>query len=528
MREGVGSEAPSLWAPLRRPVFRALWIASVFSNLGTWIQGVGAAWLMTSLTTSAGLVALVQMASNLPLFLLSLPAGALADVLDRRRVLLLSQTWMLAACGLLGLFAALDLATPVTLLVLLFLLGVGAALNGPAWQSVIPELVAPEELASAVTLGSISFNVARAAGPALGGLLVAAAGPQATFFLNAASFLGVIVVLARWRRETPMASLPGERILGAMRTGLRYVRYSPEVRAILVRGGTFLLCASAFWALLPQIARRDLGLDATAYGLLLGGFGVGAVATALFVPQLRARLGAAGLVGAAGLAFALTLAALGLIDRPLWLVPVMVVAGSAWLAVLSTFNVAVQTAVPSWVRARAVAVYMLTFFGALAMGSAVWGGVAERWGSDAAMLGAGGGLLVTLLLTGGLPLPAGDALNLAPSRHWPAPVVAFAGESDRGPVLVRIEYRIAAGEVAEFRHAMAEVRRIRLRDGALEWGLFADTADATRQIEVYLLQSWVEHLRQDQRATLADREVAVRALDYHRGDGPPKVEVWLG
>jgi MFS family permease len=528
MTESPAESAPSLWTPLRRRVFRALWIASVFSNLGTWIQGIGAAWLMTSLTTSAGLVALVQMASNLPLFLLSLPAGALADVLDRRRVLLVSQGWMLVACALLGAMTALDLVTPVALLVLLFLLGIGAALNGPAWQAVIPELVVPDELASAVTLGSISFNVARAAGPALGGLLVATAGPEATFLLNAASFLGVIVVLAGWRRETPMASLPGERILGAMRTGVRYVRYSPEVRAILVRGGSFLLCASSFWALLPQIARRELGLDATAYGLLLGGFGVGAVATALFVPRLRLRLGPAGLVGSAGLLFALALAGLGAIDRPLLLVPVMVVAGSAWLAVLSTFNVAVQTAVPSWVRARAVAVYMLTFFGALAAGSALWGGVAEHWGSQTAMLASGGGLVGFLLLTSRLPLPAGDALNLAPSRHWPAPAVAFDGEPNRGPVLVRIEYRIDPGDRDTFRHAMREVRRIRLRDGALEWGLFADTADPTRQIEVYLLQSWVEHLRQHQRATLADREVAVRALELHRGDEPPKVEVWLG
>jgi|CXWL01.1.fsa_nt_gi MFS family permease len=526
--DAVDRAASSLWAPLARPVFRVLWIASVFSNLGTWIQGVGAAWLMTSLTSSPGLVALVQVASNLPLFFLALPAGALADVVDRRRVLLVSQTWMLAAAALLGALAAADVVEPWSLLALVFLLGIGAALNGPAWQAVIPELVAAVELPSAVTLGSISFNVARAAGPALGGLLVAAWGPAATFFLNAASFVGVILVLATWRREVAVPTLPGERILGAMRTGVHYVRYAPEVRGILVRGGAFLFSASAFWALLPQVARRELGLGPTGYGLLLGCFGLGAVLTALAIPDLRRRLGASSLVATAGALFAVALVVLAEVRLPFVLGGVMLVAGSSWLAVLSTFNVAVQTAVPSWVRARAVAVYMLVFFGALAAGSSVWGGVAERWGSTNALLAAAGGLALALLLTGRLPLPAGEALNLAPGRHWPAPAVAFDPAPDRGPVLVTVEYRIDPAQHYAFREAMRELRRIRMRDGALEWGLFADVNDAGRQLEVFLVASWLEHLRQHERVTVADREHEERAKAFHRGPEPPRVDHLLG
>lgn len=280
-------EAPSPWAPLRHPLFRWLWIASVASNIGTWFQNVGASWLMATISSSPTMVALVQAATSLPMFLLSLPAGAIADVLDRRRLLLVSQTWMMLAAAGLTISTALDATTPWLLLSFTFLLGLGAALNGPAWQSSIPELVPREDLPAAVTLGSIAFNIARAAGPALAGLVVAAAGPALTFLVNAVSFLGVVIVIFFWRRPGEETVLPAERILGAMTTGLRYVRHAPEVIAPIVRGFTFILCGASLWALLPLVAREDLKTGPAEYGLLLGALGAGAVASAMVLPASR-------------------------------------------------------------------------------------------------------------------------------------------------------------------------------------------------------------------------------------------------
>lgn len=281
------TDTPSTWSPLRHTIFRWLWIASVASNIGTWFQNVGASWMMTLLTPSPTLVALVQAATSLPMFLLSLPAGAVADVLDRRRLLLVTQTWMTLSAFGLWAFTAANATTPWILLTFTFLLGLGAALNGPAWQASIPEMVPREELPAAVTLGSIGFNIARAAGPALAGLVVAASGPAVTFLVNAVSFLGVLVVLFFWRRPVEEAVLPAERILGAMTTGLRYVRHAPEVLAPIIRGTTFVLCGASLWALLPLVARNELKAGAQGYGLLLGALGVGAVAGAMVLPRLK-------------------------------------------------------------------------------------------------------------------------------------------------------------------------------------------------------------------------------------------------
>ncbi|HVR11548.1 MAG TPA: MFS transporter, partial [Thermoanaerobaculia bacterium] len=358
----------SPWSPLRLPLFRWLWIATVASNIGTWLQNVGASWMMTSLTTSTTLVAMVQAATSLPSFLLALPAGALADVIDRRRLLLVTQGWMAAAAAALGVLTLAGLISPWSLLAFTFLLGLGNAANNPAWQAIIPELVPRPELPGAIALGSIGFNVARAAGPALGGLIVATAGPGWTFMLNAVSFLGVMAVLYAWRRPEEETVLPGERILGAMRTGVRYVRHSPEVLAPIARGSTFIFCASSLWALLPVVA-RGLHRGAAGYGLLLTALGVGAVAGAMVLPRLRRYASTDLVVAAATLAFAAATLALALLhDFPL-LLAMLLLAGGGWLSLLSSLNVAVQTAVPSWVRARALSVYMLIFFGGLAAGS---------------------------------------------------------------------------------------------------------------------------------------------------------------
>ena len=268
---------PSAWAPLRRRVFFALWIAALASNLGTWMQNVGAAWLMTSISKSPLMVSLIQTASSLPIFFLALPAGALADIVDRRRLLIFSQVWMMVAAGALGILTLMHATSEWTVLGLSFMLGIGAALNAPAWQAIIPELVPREELAAAVTLNGINFNLARAAGPALGGLMVSSFGAGANFLLNAASFLGVMIVLYEWRRQARPGVLPAERVLGAIRIGIRYVRYAPALRAVLVRTVAFVFGASAMWAVLPLIARYELGLGAAGFGLLLAWFGIGAV-----------------------------------------------------------------------------------------------------------------------------------------------------------------------------------------------------------------------------------------------------------
>jgi len=511
------------WRALRHPVFRALWIASVASNLGTWLQGVGAAWLMTSLAASATMVALVQAMTSLPMFLLSLPAGALADVMDRRRLLLFTQSWMLASAAALGLLTLADLTTPGLLLLFTFLLGLGSALNGPAWQSIVPELVPREDLPGAVTLQSIGFNIARAVGPAIGGLLVAAAGAEATFLLNAASFIGVLVVLVRWRREPVESVLPGERFFGAMRTGLRYVRHAPMVRAVIVRGSTFVLCASALWALLPIVARTGLKQGPAGYGLLLAALGAGAVSCAFALPRLKQRNSTDGLAATGVLVFAAGTAILGSVHSFALVLVALFGAGAAWLSLLSSFNVALQTVVPSWVRGRALSVYMLGIFGGLSAGSALWGTVADRFGTAVSLCSAAGGMVLGLAATWRIHLPSGEGLDLAPSRQWPAPRVASGLELDRGPVLVEIEYRIDPARASEFVAAMQDLRRIRLRDGSLDWGLFHDADTPDRRTEIFLVESWVEHLRQHERVTVADEEVRLRVGAFHVGDRPPEV-----
>jgi MFS family permease len=504
-------------------VFRWLWIASVASNIGTWFQNVGASWMMTTLTPSPALVALVQAATSLPMFLLSLPAGAVADVLDKRRLLLVTQIWMTVAAFGLWAFTAAGATTPWILLGFTFFLGLGSALNGPAWQASIPEMVSREDLPAAVTLGSIGFNIARAAGPALAGLVVAASGPALTFLINAISFLGVLAVLFVWKRPTEEPMLPVERILGAMTTGLRYVRHAPEVIAPMVRGTTFVLCGASLWALLPLVVNQELHTGAEGYGLLLGALGVGAVAGALILPRLKRNNSMDGVVMVATLVFAGATVTLGTV-RSFWLLMIaMLLAGGAWLSLLSSLNVAVQTVVPSWVTGRALSVYMLVFYAGLAGGSALWGAVAEHFGLSKALLLSAGGMIIGLAATFRINLRSGEGLNLAPSRQWPAPIVMHDLELERGPVLVEVRYTIDPARAAEFAEAMSGLRRIRLRDGAMQWGLFVDSSDHALYIEVFLVKSWIEHLRQHERATHADRDIETGAYAFHIGEGRPAV-----
>ncbi len=517
----------SAFAPLGQPLFRALWIATIASNVGTWIQDVGAAWLMTSLAPSPVMVALVRAANSLPLFLLALPAGALADVVDRRRLLLFSQVWMLAAAGGLGVLTLAGLITPALLLALTFALGIGAALNAPAWQAIVPEVVPPTQLREAVSLNSMSVNLARAVGPAIGGLLIAATGPAATFLLNAVSFCGVILVLYRWKRMPSESVLPAERVAGAMRAGVRYVRHAPRVRVVLLRSAVFVLFASALWSLLPVLARFELGRGPAGYGILLAFFGLGAVVAAAWLPRLHQHWTLDRLVTGAIILFALMLLVLAG-ARNLGVTELaMTLAGAAWLTVLSSFNTSLHALVPGWVRGRAMAFSILVFFGGMAAGSALWGSVAAVAGVRTALAIAGVGTLLGLALTARYRLRGGKGLNLSPSVHWPAPVVFNAPQPDEGPVVVTVEYAIEPGRRSDFLHAMRRVRRIRRRDGAISWALLGDVADPARFVETFVVESWLEHLRQHERVTISDRASLERARAFHVGGVPPRVTHFL-
>lgn len=497
------------------------------SNIGTWLQNVGAAWLMTTLDPSPKMVALVQAAGTLPVFLLALPGGALADVLDRRRVLIATQAWMLLASGLLAWCTWHGLAGPTLLLGLTFALGCGTAVFGPAWQASIPEIVPRRQLPAALALGSAGFNIARAIGPAIGGLLVAASGPAATFALNAISFLGVIVVLFRWKREPRTHGLPAEHFVGALRAGLRYVRHSPALQGIMFRQVLFSLGGAALWALLPLIAKTRLGFGAGGYGLLLGCLGAGALAGAAGVVRLRQFLGIDRLVLLAILIFAAALTATAWLSSLAILVVLMLAGGASWLVVLSSFNVAAQTAIAGWVRARALSVYMLLFFGGLGLGSALWGLVAEHAGIPWTMTFAAVAVLTGLPAALRWPLreTAGDELD--PSQHWPEPAVMRPIDETGASVLVTVEYRIDPVRAPEFKTLMQRIRKQRLRDGALRWALFNDLSEPDKFLELFVVESWVEHLRQHRRATLADRDLDLAAHAFHVAEGKPAVRHYI-
>jgi MFS family permease len=518
----------SAWSPLRQRLFRALWIASVTSNIGTWMHEVGAGWLMTSLTTSPFMVALMQTATSLPIFLLGLPAGALADVVDRRRMLLFTQGWMLAAATALGVLTYLDLTTPWVLLILTFVLGAGAAMNAPAWHATAPQLVSHTELPAAVALTGMGLNLARAVGPALGGAVVAAAGPGAVFLLNAVSFLSVLFVLYRWRRTAHDSPVPAEEIMGAIRAGIRYVRYAPALRAVFVRTGLFVLFASALWALLPVLARHEMGLDSIGYGILFGCLGAGAVVGAVLLPTMRSRLSTDFLIGGATISFAAVTLALAQARHFGLLCAVMIAGGVAWITLMASFSVATQMAVPSWVRARAVALYLLVFQGGMAAGSVLWGIVTEHAGIAVALRCAAVGLVVGLAAIARYPLKGDhEELDLTPSTHWPEPIVFIEPHPDDGPVLVTVEYRIDPQRAGDFTRAMHDVRQLRLRDGAFRSGLYRDSSDPGRYVETFVVESWAEHLRQHERVTVSDRIAQDRAKAFHVGDAPPAISHYI-
>jgi len=518
---------PGPWSPLRHRVFRSLWIAGLASNVGTWMQNVGAAWLMTSLAPTPFWVAMVQAASSLPFFLLAIPAGALADVVDRRRLLLVALLWVFACSGALAGLALAGWIGAGGLLALTFAIGIGSTIVAPAFLAIIPELVPRDEIPAAVSLNGISMNLARAAGPALGGLLVAAAGVGFAFAANALSYLGVIGAIARWQRPPREARLPPEELIGAMRAGLRYVRHSAPLRLVLVRVAVFVLPASAVWALLPLYAREQLALGPAGYGLLLAFFGAGAVAGGLAMPSLRLRLGPQRVTTVSALGYGAAMLALGAGPVLPVAAAALVVAGASWLALLTTLSAAAQLVLPAWVRARGLSVYLLVTMGSMAIGSVLWGVGAETFGVPRAFEIAGVAVAASRLFVWRLRLPEGEAPDLSPAPRWPDPEIAAAVTADSGPVLVTVEYEIDPADAEAFALAMRALRRIRLRDGALRWGLWGDSAQPGRYLETFVAESWLTHLRQHERMTAADRAVQQIARVFHRGAGEPRVSHFI-
>ncbi len=484
------------------------------SNVGTWVQSVGEKWLMAEITRSPLLMSLIETGATLPMLILSMPGGAVADIIDRRKLLLATQTWMLLAATAMAVISALHLVTPGVLITMSLLLGVGAALNAPAWQASVPDLVPRDQIAAGVALNSAGFNASRAVGPALGGLVVGWLGPTWSFALNAVSFVGVLMVLKGWKRQPVTTDLPAERFVAAMKVGLRYTRHRKVLQIILLRGSGFVFFGGPIFSLLPTLAIHHLHLSSSAFGLLLGSTGVGAVTATLILPALRARLSPHHLLAFATATFALGLLGLAYVVRVAPVIAILLVCGGGWLTVLSTCNTGVQLSVPSWVRARALGVYITVWGGAMAGGAAFWGWVGERWGIHAAFAAAGIGMLLMLAATAHLKFQALDEpMDLSPHRLEPHSPAAI--HPDEGPILTVLEYRVAEARQADFQEAMREVRRIRIRDGAVRWSLFHDLAPPEpgqiRFVESFLSSSWGEHLRQHHRATVEDRVLLRKA-----------------
>ncbi|OCP20850.1 MULTISPECIES: MFS transporter [unclassified Ensifer] len=510
-------------APFKHDIFRTIWIASLASNFGGLIQTVGAAWLMTSISSSANMVALVQASTSLPIMMFSLVSGALADNFDRRRIMLVAQCFMLTVSVLLTVCAYLGIITPWLLLLFTFLIGCGTALNNPSWQASVGDMVPRDDLPAAVALNSMGFNITRSVGPAIGGVIVATAGAAAAFAANSLSYFAILFALVRWRREVTMSPLPRETLGRAITAGLRYVVMSPNIGKVLVRGFLFGLSASAILALLPLVARDLVQGGPLTYGLMLGAFGLGAIGGALLSARLREMMSSEAIVRLAFGGFALSTLVIAFSPYA-WLSCLMLlVSGASWVLALSLFNTTVQLSAPRWVVGRALSLYQTMTFGGIAGGSWLWGTTADLYGATNALT-----VSCLLMLAGAavglrLPLPEFKSLNLDPLNRFNEPPLELDLKPRSGPIVIMIDYEIDDADIPEFLETMAERRRIRIRDGAGHWALMRDLEIPTTWTETYHVPTWVEYVRHNQRRTQADASVGDKLTALHRGAAPPRV-----
>jgi MFS family permease len=523
VKPAASTTPPSAWSPFRSKTFAVLWSATVVSNIGSWMYSAASGWLMTTLNPDPLIVSLVQVAASLPMFLFAVPAGALADIVDRRMFLIAAEIMATMVSAAFAAIIWLGLATPYNLLAFTFLIGASAALTAPVWQSVVPQLVPKRDLHPAIAANSVGINVSRAVGPALAGVLVTRFGLATPFWLNAVSNFGVIGGLLWWKpRQTGKRILPAERFGHAIRIGFRYARYNSFMQATLIRGAAFFLFASAYWALLPLVARNQIAGGADLYGILLGVIGVGAVGGAFALQRLKAALGPDRLVAVGSIGTAMAMVLFGISHEPITALAASLIAGISWIAVLSSLNVSAQVALPDWVRGRGLAIFVTALFGSLALGSAIWGKTAGLIGLPYALFLAAAGVLAAIPLTWRWKLQMGAGVDLTPSMHWPAPIISSEIEQDRGPVLVTVEYRIDPKDREPFLAALKMLGRERRRDGAYAWGIYDDAAVEGRMVETFLVDSWLEHLRQHERVTNADRVLQDSIRHFHV-EGTPNV-----
>jgi len=513
--------AVSPWQPLRQRVFCMLWIATVVSNVGSWMNDVGVNWTMLTLSADPLSVALVQAASSLPMFLFALPSGVMADIVDRRKYLLFSQIWVFIAAAGLTFMSWADLVTPTVLLIAAFLLSTGAAMSSPPFQAIVPDLVSKEELGPAIALNSLGINISRAIGPALGGLVLSFAGPWMVFALNSLSVLGVFWVLYVWKAQPNVQRLPPEHFFPAVRAGVRYVHAAPVLRNVLVRTVAFFVFGSAGWALLPLVARRELNLGPGGYGIMLGCIGVGAICGALLLPRLRRHFNPDRLMVLASGMFAITMLALAFV-RHFWLLNAFeFFTGFAWIAVLSTLNLGAQRSAAKWVKARALAVYLTVFFGSMTAGSALWGQLASQFSIPFSLTVATVGMVLASATVLRWRLDKDPDLNLDLSTiNETVPELQL--HHDRGPLMVSYHYLIDPEDAHDFVVCMQDMRRVRRRGGAMNWAIYEDILTPGIFVETFVVGSWLEHLRQRERYTMNDQKIQSRVLSFHRGEALPE------
>jgi MFS family permease len=508
-------QTPSLasaWAPFRHRLFSTIWVATVVSSIGGWMYSAASAWLMTSLAPDPVMVALVQAASTFPMFVVAIPAGALADIVDKRLLLLIGEISVTITGAIFATIVWLDFVTPVNLLLFTLLSSTAVALTAPAWQAVVPELVPSAELTPAIAANSMGMNVSRAIGPALGGVIASSFGLAAPFWVNAFSNLGVVAALLNWRpMRQAKSTLPMERLGSAIRTGLRHARYNPPLRATLVRSAAFFLFGSAYWALLPLVTYSQLGGGPTLYGALLGTIGASAVVGAMLMPRIETRIGRSGIVVASSIGTALAMILFGLANDWVLAAAASIVAGASWIAAVASLNVSAQVALPDWVRGRGIAIYVSVFYGTLTFGSALWGEVADVAGLRMANFLAAAALLAGIPATARWRLHTGKQPDLTPSMNWPAPILNSSLRASRGRVLVIVEYCVDAADRIRFLAAIEELGEERRRDGAYAWGVFEDVTVDCRFLETFLVESWLEYLRQHERVTRRGRALYDRA-----------------
>jgi len=517
----------SIAAPLRHSVFRRIWLASLVSNLGILIQGVGAAWAMTQMTSSADKVALVQTALMLPIMLISMPAGAIADMHDRRIVALVSLSIALVGATTLTVLEWLHLATPNVLLALCFIVGSGMALFGPAWQASVSEQVPAETLPQAVALNGISYNIARSFGPAVGGIVVATAGAVAAFAVNAVLYLPLMIVLFLWNRTNEPSRLPRERLNRAIVSGVRYIANSPSIRIVLTRTLVTGLIGGSVSALMPLVARDLLHGGAQTYGIMLGAFGMGAVIGALNITEVRKRLSGEAAVRACAISMAGAIAAVALSTNAVLTAAALVLAGGVWMLSVALFNIGVQLSAPRWVAGRSLAAFQASIAGGIAIGSWGWGRLTDSAGVEIALLISAGLMLLSPILGIWLRMPPVGARNEAATEVLADPEVRLSLTGRSGPLVVEIEYRVAQDNARLFHNVMQEVQLSRQRNGAYGWSIARDIADPELWTERYHCPTWLDYLRQRNRATQSERALHQRAIDFHLGPGPIRVRRML-